>query len=44
MRIDDGHGAMMSLTSGHMGFTILLIIVVLLVVGFGVGYAVGRAR
>ena len=44
MRIGDGYETMMWMPSGHMGFGILLAIVVLLGIGFGIGYAVGRAR
>ena len=44
MRIDDGYGHMMSMPYGHMGFGMLLAIFVLLGIGFGIGYAVGRTR
>ena len=44
MRIDDGYGHMMSMPFEHMSFAMFLAIVVLLSIGFGVGYAVGRAR
>ncbi len=44
MRIDDGYGTMMFMPHGHMGFAMVLAIVVLLAIGFGVGYAVGRTR
>ena len=44
MRIDDGYGQMMSMPFEHMGLFMLLAIVVLLAIGFGIGYAVGRPR
>ena len=44
MRINEGYGSMMSMPYGHMGMGMLLAIVILLAIGFGVGYAVGRTR
>ena len=44
MRIDDGYGSMMGMPFGHMGFGMLLAVIILLAVGFGIGYAVGRSR
>ena len=44
MGIDDGYGHMMSMPFEHMGLVMLLAIVVLLAIGFGIGYAVGRTR
>ena len=44
MRIDDGYGSMMTMPFDHMGLWMLLAIAVLLAIGFGVGYAVGRTR
>lgn len=44
MRIDDGYGTMMYMPYGHMGLWMLAAILILLAIGFGVGYAVGRSR
>ena len=44
MRIDDGYGTMLQMPYGHMGFWMLAIVLALLLIGFGVGYAVGRSR
>ena len=44
MKIDDGYNSMMAMPHENMGLWMALAIVVLLLIGFGVGYLVGRAR
>ena len=44
MRIDDGYGTMMQMSHSPMVLWVLAIALVLLLIGFGVGYAVGRSR
>lgn len=44
MQINEGYGHMMGMPYGHMGFGMIFAVVILLAIGFGVGYAVGRSR
>ena len=44
MRVDNAYGTMMQMPFGHMGLWMLAITLILLAIGFGAGYAVGRSR
>lgn len=44
MPISDGYGPMMGMPYGHMGLGMVIAALMVLAVGFGVGYAVGRSR
>jgi len=44
MRISDGYETMMQMPIGHMGLGLLFSVLILLAIGFGIGYFVGHKR